>query len=175
MGRGKGWRRRHRSGGGPMAWRNDHGRGRHPATQRTCERPAARPTRRKAGRVGSTAARQGAYNRTGRWRQQPPTRRRNRSRRAGTIMRGASERFDSRKSLLVVAARDSGLWGGARGQALSGLCDPCGKTVLLSHETSFACSVIATLATLTRAFRSLRTRMQTATSETESKSLDLSI
>ena len=65
-------------------------------------------------------------------------------------MRGASERFDSRKSLLVVAARNSGLWEGARGLALFGLCDPCGKTVLLSRETSFACSVIATLATLTR-------------------------
>ena len=32
----------------------------------------------------------------------------------------------------------------------SGLCDPCGTTVLLSHVTPFACSVIATLPTLTR-------------------------
>jgi len=35
-GGGVGWcRRRHRSGGRPLAWRNAHGRGRHPASQRT--------------------------------------------------------------------------------------------------------------------------------------------
>jgi len=172
MGRGKGWRRRHRSGGGPLAWRNAHGRGRHPATQRTCARRAGRPTRLAGGRVGSTAARRGACNRTGRWRQQPPTRRGNRSRRAGTITRGASGRFDPRKSLRAVAARNSGRWGEAGGPAPSGLRDPCGRTVLLSHVTPFAFRVIATLPT---SLRSVRTRMQTATSETESKSRDLSI
>jgi len=133
MGRGKGWRLRHRNGGGPLAWRNAQGQGRHPATQRNCARRAGRPTRRMAGRMGSTAARQGACNRTVMWRQQPPTRRRNRSRRAGTITRGASERFDPLKSLRAVAARNSGRLGGAGGQAPSGLCDPCGRTVLLSH------------------------------------------
>ena len=107
MGRGKGRRRRHRSGGGPLAWRNAHGRGRHPATQRTCARRAGRPTRLMGGQVGSTAARRGACNRTSRWRQQPPTRRRNRSRRAGTITREASGRFDPRKWLRAVAARNS--------------------------------------------------------------------
>jgi len=55
--------------------------------------------------------------------------------------------------------------GGAGGQAPSGPCDPCGRAVLFSHVTLFAFSVIATLPTLTR----------TATSETESKSRDLSI
>jgi len=150
MGLGKGWRHRHRSGGGPLAWRNAHGRGRHPATQRTCARRAGRPTRHKAGRVGSTAARRSACNRTGRCRQQPPTRRRNRSRRAGTITYGASGRFDPQKSLRAVAARNSGRWGGTGGQAPSGPCDPCGRTVLFSHVFSFAFSVIATLATLTR-------------------------
>jgi len=149
-GRGKGWRRRHRSGGSPLAWRNAHGRGRHPATQRTCARRAGRPTRLTGGRVGSTAARRGTCNRTGRWRQQPPTRRRNRSRRAGTITLGASGRFDPRKSLRAVAAHNSGRWRGAGGQAPSGLCDTCGRTVLLSHVTPFAFGVIATLPTSTR-------------------------
>jgi len=50
----------------------------------------------------------------------------------------------------VVAPRNSGQWGAAGRQALSGPCDPCGGTVLLSHVTSFALSVIATLLTLTR-------------------------
>ena len=86
VGRGKGCRRRHRSGGGPPAWRNAHGRGRHPVAQRTC----ARPRHRTGGRVRSTAARRGASNRACRWRQQPPTRRRSRSRRAGTITPGSS-------------------------------------------------------------------------------------
>jgi len=57
-------------------------------------------------------------------------------------------------------------------------CDPCGRTVLLSHVTLFAFSVIATLPTLTRPQipgQSMRTRMQTVTSETESKSHVLSI
>jgi len=158
-GRGKGCRRRHESGGSPVAWRSAHGRGHHPATQRTCARRAGRPARLTGRWVDSTGARRGACNRTGGWRQQPPTSRRNRSRRAGTITRGPSGRFDHRKSLRAVTERNSGLWGpppdsgrwgGAGGQAPSGPCDPCGRTVLLSHVTPFAFSVIATLATLTR-------------------------
>jgi len=90
VGQGKGCRRRHRSGGGPPASRNAHRRGRHSATQRTCARRAGRPTRRMGGRVGLIAARWGASNRAARWRQQPPTRCRNRIRRAGTITRGSS-------------------------------------------------------------------------------------
>jgi len=88
VGRGKGCRRRHRSGGGPPASRDTHRRGRHSAAQRTCARRAGRPTRRAGGRVGLIAARRGASNRAARWRQQPPTRRCNRRRRAGTITVG---------------------------------------------------------------------------------------
>jgi len=40
--------------------------------------------------------------------------------------------------------------GGAGGQAQSGPCDRCGRTVLLSHVSIFAFSVIATLPTSTR-------------------------
>jgi len=58
--------------------------------------------------------------------------------------------FEPRKSLRADAARNSGRWGEAGGQAPSGPCDPCGRTVLLSHVTPFAVSVIATLAALTR-------------------------
>jgi len=86
----KGCRRRHRSGGGPPASRDAHRRGRHSASQRTCARRAERPTRRTGGRVGLIAARWGAFNHAARWRQQPPTRRRNSRRRAGTITRGSS-------------------------------------------------------------------------------------
>jgi len=93
VGRGNGCRRRHRSGGGPPACRNAHGRGRQPAAQRTYARRVGRPARRTSGRMRSTAAQRGASNRTGRWRQQPPTRRRNRSRRAGTITRWSSWAF----------------------------------------------------------------------------------
>jgi len=63
---------------------------------------------------------------------------------------GHRGRFEPRKFLRAVAACVSGRWGGAGGQAPSGPCDPCGRTVLLSHVTSFAYSVIAPLATLTR-------------------------
>ena len=115
VGRGKGGRRRHCGGGGPRASRDTHRRGRHCAAQRTCARRAGRPTRRTGGRVGLIAARRGVSNGAARWRQKPPTRRRNRRRRAGTIN-----------------------WGGAEWQAPSGLCDPCGRTVLLSHVTLFA-------------------------------------
>jgi len=64
--------------------------------------------------------------------------------RAPAVHRGG---FEPRKS---VAARNSGRWGEAGGQAPSGPSDPCGRTVLLSHVTPFAFSVIATLPTLTR-------------------------
>jgi len=59
-------------------------------------------------------------------------------------------RVEPRKSLRAVVARNSGRWGGAGGQAPSRPSDPCGRTALLSHVTSFAFSVIATLPTLTR-------------------------
>jgi len=150
VGRGKGCRLRHRSGGGPSASRGAHGRGRHSAAQRTCARRAGRPTRRTGGRVGLIAARRGACNRATRWRQQPPMRRRNRRRRAGTITRGSSW---ARRTPQVAARGHRAQLGaveGARGQALSGPSDPCGRTVLLSHVTLFAFSVIATLPTLTR-------------------------
>jgi len=63
---------------------------------------------------------------------------------------GYRERFEPRKTLRVVAACNSGRWGGAGGHAPSGPCDPCGGAVLLSNVTLFAFSVIATLPTLTR-------------------------
>ena len=90
LGRGKGCRRCHRSGGGTPASRDAHRRGCHSAAQRTCARRAGRPTRRTGGRLGLIAARWGASNRAARRRQQPPTRRRNRRRRASTITRGSS-------------------------------------------------------------------------------------
>ena len=49
VGRGKGCRRRHRSGGGPPATRDAHGRGRHSAAQRTCARRAGRRHGARAG------------------------------------------------------------------------------------------------------------------------------
>jgi len=63
---------------------------------------------------------------------------------------GHHGRVEPRKSLHAVGARNSGRWGGAGGQAPSGPCDLCGRTVLLSRVTLFAFSVIATLQTLTR-------------------------
>jgi len=42
-----------------------------------------------------------------------------------------------------------GAVGGAGGQAQSGPCDPCGRTVHLSHVTLFASHVIATHLALT--------------------------
>jgi len=59
-------------------------------------------------------------------------------------------RVEPRKSLRAVAARNSGRSGGAGGQAPSGLCDPCGRTVLLSRVTLFSLSFIVTLPTLPR-------------------------
>jgi len=57
VGRGKGCCLRHRSGSGPPASRDAHGRGRHSAAQRTYARRAGRPTQRTGGQVGPTAAR----------------------------------------------------------------------------------------------------------------------
>ena len=88
VGRGMGCRCRHRSGGGPPASRDAHRRGRHSSGLRTCARRAGRRTRRTGGRVGLIA--RGASNRAARGRQQPPTRRCNRRRRADTITRGSS-------------------------------------------------------------------------------------
>jgi len=115
--REKGCRLRHRSGGGPPVSRDADGRGRHFAAQRTCARRAVRPTRRTGGRVGLIAARRGASNRAARWRQQPRTRRRNRRRRAGTIIRGSS--WARRTPEVVARGRRAqlGAVGGARGQA----------------------------------------------------------
>jgi len=125
VGRGKGCRLRHRSGGGPPASRRAHGRGRHSAAQPTCARRAGRPTRRTGGRVGLNAARRDACSRSS-WALQAPE----------------------------VAARGHraqlGAVEGARGQGLSQPSDPCGRTVLFSHVTPFVFSVIATLPTLTR-------------------------
>jgi len=112
VGRGKGCGRRHRSGGGPPASRDDHGRGHHSAAQRTCARRAGRPTRRTGGRVGPTAARRGASNRAARWRQKPATSRRNRSRRAGTITRGSSR---ARRTPVVAARGRRAPLGSVRG------------------------------------------------------------
>jgi len=51
---------------------------------------------------------------------------------------GHRGRVEPRKPLRAVAARNSGRWGGAGGQAPSGPGDPCGRAVLLSHVTIFA-------------------------------------
>jgi len=122
VGRGKGCRRRHRSGGGSPASREVYGRGRHPAAQRTCARRAGRPTRCTGGRVGPTAARRGASSRATRWRQKPPTSLRNRSRRAGTITDGSSRA----RRIPKVAARGlraqlRAVWGGRGAGAVRAL------------------------------------------------------
>ena len=79
--------------------------------------------------MGPTAARRGASNRAARCRQQPPTRRRKRSRRAGTITRASLR--PRRTSEVASRGRRAqlGAVGGAGGQAPSGLCDPCGRIV----------------------------------------------
>jgi len=103
VGRRKGCRRRrHRNGGGPPASPDAHGRDCHFAAQRTSARRAGRPTRRTGRRVGPIAARRAAFHRAARWRQKPPTIRRNRSRRAGTITRGSSR---ARRALGSCCAR----------------------------------------------------------------------
>jgi len=137
VGRGERCRRRHRSGAGPPASRDAHGRGRHSSAQRTCTRRAGRPTRRAGGRVGPTAARRSASNRA-------PAVAQARS------PAGHCGRVEPWKSLRAVAPRSLGLWGEAGGQAPTEPYDPCGWTVLLSLVTPFAFSVIATLPTLKR-------------------------
>jgi len=149
VGRGKGCRLRHRSGGGPPASRDAHGRGRFSSAQRTCARRAERPTRPMGGRVGLTAGRRGAPNCGARWRQQPPTCRRNRSRRAGTMNRASSRPCRTPEVAARGRRAQLGAVGVAGGQAPSGPCDPCGRTVHLSHVTLFASHVIATHLALT--------------------------
>jgi len=55
-----------------------------------------------------------------------------------------------RNDCVMLRPRRAGLSRRVGGQAPSGPCDPCGRTVLLSHVTLFAFSVIATLPTSTR-------------------------
>jgi len=55
-----------------------------------------------------------------------------------------------RKSLHAVTARSLGRWGVTGGQAPSSQRAPCGRTIVLSHASLFAFSVMATLSTLTR-------------------------
>jgi len=174
--RGEGCRRRHRSGSCPPASRDTHGRGRHSAAQRTCARRTGRSARRTGGLVGPTA-RDGAPLTTPldgvRIRQRAAATKAGAQARSPAGHRG---RVKTWMSLRAVSGSNSGRWWGSGEQ---GPCDPGCRTVLLSHVTPFAFSVIATFPTLTRPqlrdlIRSLRTRMQTASSETESKSLDLS-
>ena len=158
-------------GGGPPASRDAHESSRHSAAQRTCARRTGRSIRRTRGRVGPTA-RDGASLTA------PLDGVRNRRRAAATeggaqarSPAGHRGRVGPWKSLSAVSRRNSV---GAGGQGPSGPCDPCGRTVLVSHVTPF---VLASSRPMQQcyALRSLRTRMQTATSETKSKSLDLSI
>jgi len=58
---------------------------------------------------------------------------------------GHRGRFQPRKTPRAVAARNSGRWREAGGQPPPGPCDPCGRTVLLSHVSLFGFSIIATL------------------------------
>ena len=120
VGREKRSRHRHRSGCGPPASRDTHRRGRHSAAKRTCARRAGRPTWRTGGRVGLIAARRNASNRATRWRQQPPKRRCNRRRRAGTITRGSS--WSRRTPKVAARGRRTQLEavGGGRGEGVVG-------------------------------------------------------
>jgi len=150
VGRGEGCRRRHRSGGGPPASRDTHGRGHHSTAQRTCARWTGRSARRTGGLVGPTA-------RDGEPLTTPLDGIRNR-RRAAATKAGAQARspavhrgrVETRTSLRAVSGSNSGRWGESGGQGPSGPCDPGCRTVLLSRVTPFAFSVIATLPTLTR-------------------------
>jgi len=147
---GEGYRRRHRSGGGPPASRDTHRRGRQSAAQHICTRRTGRSARRTGGRVGPTA-RDGAPLTT------PLDGVRNRRRAAATEAgaqarspAGHRGRVEPRMSLRAVSGCNSGRWVGAGGQEPSGPCDLGCRTVLLSHVTLFAFSVIATFITLTR-------------------------
>jgi len=144
VGRGKGFRRRHRSGGGPPAWRNARG---------AITPPRCAPAH--GGRGGRHHARAGGSDRTPRD-VAPLTARlegvRNRRRAAATEASaqerspaGHCVRVEPRKSLRAVAARNSGWWGSAGGQTTSGPCDTCGRTDLLSDATLFAFSIMTTL------------------------------
>ena len=132
-------------------------------------RPREGLSLRRASAHGGRGGRHGA--RTGRW-DRPlsdgvpltaPLDGVNNRRRAAAAEAGAQARslgghcgrVEPRKSLRAVAASNvarcnAGQLGGAGGQAPSGPCDTCGRTVLLSHIHPFAFSVIATLPTLTR-------------------------
>jgi len=115
LGRGKGCRRRHRSGGGSPASRDAHGRGRPSAAQRSCSGRTGWPARHTGGRVEPTAARRGAFNHAARWRQKPPTSRSNRSQRAGTITSGSSRAHRSPKVAARGRLAQLGAVGGGRG------------------------------------------------------------
>jgi len=148
--REKGCRHRHRSGGCPPASRGAYRRGRHSAAQRTCTRRARRPKRCTGGRVGPTAPDRAPVT-------APLDGFRNSGRVAATKVgaqarspAGHRGRVEPRNSPHAVAARNSGRRGGVGGEAPSGPCDACGRTVLLSRVTLSAFSVIATLPTLTR-------------------------
>jgi len=148
--RREGCRRRHRSGSGPPASRDTHGRGRHSAAQRTCARRTGRSARRTGGLVEPTA-RDGAPLTTPLDGVRIP--RRAAATKAGEQARspaGHRVRVEPRMSLRAVSGSNSGRWGGSGGQGPSGPCDPVCRTVLLSHVTPFAFSVIAIFPTLTR-------------------------
>jgi len=150
VGRGEGWRRRHRSGGGPLASRDTHRRGRYSAVQRTCARRTGRSARRTGGLVGSTARDEAPLT-------TPLDGVRNRWRAAATKSgaqalspAGHRGRVQPRMLLRAVSGSNSGRWGGSGGQGPSGPCDPGCRIVLLRHVTPFAFSIIATFPTLTR-------------------------
>jgi len=150
VGRGEGCCRRHRCGGGPVALRDTHGRGRHSAAQRSCARRTGRSARRPGGLMGPTA-RDGAPLTT------PLDGVRNRRRAAATkasaqarSFAGHRGRVEPRMSLRAVSGSNSGRWGGSGGQGPSGPFDPSCWTVFLSHVSPFGFSVIATFPTLTR-------------------------
>ena len=149
LGRGEGCHRRLRSGGSPPASRDTNERGRYSARQRTCARRTGRSAWRTGGLVEPTA-RDGAPLTT------PLDGVRNRRRVAATIAgsqarspAGHDGRVGPRKSLRAVSGNRSGRWGGSGRQGPPGTCDHGCRTVLFSHVTQFAFSVIATLPTLT--------------------------
>jgi len=159
-----------------LPWRGERGAGievQPPPPQRrrpagVARRPREGPSLRRAaylrtvggaadtahGRVrGRDRRAAGASNRAARWLQKAPTSRQAAATQAGAqarSLRGNRGRVKHWKLLRAVAARNSGLWGGAGEQAPSGPCDPCGRTVLLSYVPPLTSSVIATLSSLTR-------------------------
>ena len=147
MGRGKGCRRRHRSGGGSPASRDADGRGLHSAAQRTS-------------------------NRAGRWQADgPPQQKLARRHDHPRVIAGAFNPR-SRCARSPRPTRGGGGWQGGRHRS--------GPVTLVAGQ-SFSATKLYSLLSSSRplqrrhALRSIRTRMQTATSETESKSRDLSI